>query len=123
MLQKVSRVNKKKEFDQFFGVNFKKNKGINISSGNLIVKVFFNNKEKSRFGFIVANTIDKRATVRNLVKRRLREIVMKRLDRFSPPVDGLILAKPAAKKLEFIELEKDVEGLFRKIRAYDTKNV
>jgi len=87
------------------------------------VKVFFNNKEKSRFGFIVANTVDKRATVRNLLKRRLRELVAKRLTRFSPAVDGLILAKPAAKNLEFVVLERELESLFRKIRAYDAKNV
>jgi len=123
MLAKTARVHKKKEFDQFFGLNFKKNKGVNISSGNLIVKVFFNNKEKSRFGFIVANTVDKRATVRNLLKRRLRELVAKRLTRFSPAVDGLILAKPAAKNLEFVVLERELESLFRKIRAYDAKNV
>jgi ribonuclease P protein component len=120
MLKKENRVHKKKEFDQFFGVNFKKKRGINASSQNLILKILFSNDKKSKFGFIVSNQVDKRATARNLLKRRLREIVRLNLDKFKLPVDAIILAKVGSKKLEYAILEKELVSLFKKVRGYDS---
>ena len=119
MLKKENRVHKKREFDQFFGVNFKKNRGFNSSSPNLILKILFSNDKKSKFGFIVSNQVDKRATTRNLLKRRLREIVRLNLGKFKLPIDAIILAKVSAKKLEYPALEKELISLFKRVRGYD----
>ncbi len=119
MLKKEQRIHKKKEFDLFFGLNFKKNRGINLSSPNLIFKILFKTTPGSKFGFIVSNQVDKRATARNLIKRRLREIVRLNLNKFKLPIEALILAKIGAKKLEYSALEKELVSLFKKVRGYD----
>jgi ribonuclease P protein component len=68
---------------------------------------------KARVGFIVANTIDNRATARNLIKRRLRAIVRLKLTAMKN-FDCLIIAKPAIKGKTYQELEKEVLYLLRR---------
>jgi len=64
----------------------------------------------SRFAFVAARHVG-RATTRNRVKRRLREIVRRHLDTIEPGHDCLLVARPALVTAEYAELERVVLAL------------
>lgn len=108
MLPRKYRLAKEKDFK-----TLAKNGGFSFTK-ELGIKYLKNNLNFSRFGFVVSNKIDKRATVRNKIKRRLREIVYQNLDKFKLSFDILILTKPAIKNLDFWQMKKKLEDLFKK---------
>lgn len=116
MLAKKYRLSAEKDINRFFGLSFKKANGQSASSKNLLIKTLPNQLGHSRFGFIVNLKVDKRAVVRNLLKRRLREIVKKQLKKINSPADFLTLALPPAKKLDYHDLEKEVIDLLKKMK-------
>jgi ribonuclease P protein component len=61
----------------------------------------------SRFAFSVGGRVGKAAR-RNRVKRRLREIVRRRLERVEPGHDCLFVARTAAGMADFEELDEAV---------------
>lgn len=114
MLRKEHRISKQHEFDRFFGLRFKQARGASAAGGFMIVKALPSTRAKARIGFIVANTIDNRATARNLIKRRLREIVRLKLP-VMKNFDCLIIAKPGSKGKIYKELEREALYLFRRV--------
>ena len=68
----------------------------------------------TRFAFVVSTKVSKKAVERNLLRRRLREIVRKDLSRLKSGLDILIIAKPQAKDLSFQALEQEAHVLFTK---------
>ena len=63
----------------------------------------------SRFGFVVSNKIDKRATRRNGLKRRLRAVIGEQLEKIKPGFDLVILVKkPFDYPYKFKDIEKQV---------------
>ncbi|HXS14739.1 MAG TPA: ribonuclease P protein component [Candidatus Saccharimonadales bacterium] len=63
------------------------------------VKIVQNNLDYSRFGVIVSKKIDKRAVVRNSIKRKIRSCITK--DNWEKKgQDVLFIVKPDAKKEE-----------------------
>ena len=117
MLPKSFRVSKEKDINRFFGLNFRKNRGFSAVSKFLLIKALPTTKDFSRFGFIVNTKVDNRASVRNLVKRRLREIARLNLNKIKRPNDYLVLAMPPAKSLDYHELEKDFLMLMGKMKV------
>jgi ribonuclease P protein component len=115
MLPRSFRVNKEKDINRFFGLNFRKARGLSWSTKNLLIKVLPNNFEHGRFGFIVNTKLDNRASVRNLVKRRLREIARLNMPKTAPKMDYLVLTFPPAKKLDYHELEKDFLFILKRL--------
>ncbi len=79
------------------------------------VKMRENALPHSRFGIVVGLKVSKRANLRNLVKRRLREILGKHLVEFKTGADVMILANPAAVQTEFADLETQLLTAFKKI--------
>jgi ribonuclease P protein component len=75
-----------------------------------------NNLTNSRFGLIVSLKVDKKAVVRNKIKRRLRAIVKEYLDQIVPGYDFLILTKNNIKTLSFIEIKEELFQVFKKNR-------
>jgi len=61
----------------------------------------------SRFGFVISKKIDKRAVVRNRIKRLLREVVRKNLEKIAAGFDVVFVARPSivGKNYEEINLE------------------
>lgn len=74
-----------------------------------------NNQTSCRFGIIVSNRISKKATERNLVKRRLREIFFKLLPCLSGNFDFLFLTKTDIINKNMSEMEKEVFDLFKRL--------
>src|SRR5258706_15865795 len=73
-----------------------------------IVKIHKNTLEYNRYGFIISKKIDKRATVRNRVKRRIRACVEELHPKMVTGYDLLFIIKKEA-------VEKTTEILFSTI--------
>ncbi|MEK7159270.1 MAG: ribonuclease P protein component [Patescibacteria group bacterium] len=117
MLSKEKRITERKEFDRFFGFTFKKKYGKSLAGAYFIIKGMRNEHKTSRFGFIVNNKIDNRATVRNKIKRRLREIVRLNFAKIKDNIDFLIVVKPAVKDRTKADLEREFFLLMGKLGA------
>lgn len=58
-----------------------------------VLRLAKNEKSFSRYGFIVSKKIDKRATVRNRVKRQIRVCIEDNFDKIKPGYDMLFILK------------------------------
>jgi len=116
MLARKFRITKQTDFDAFFGAKFKKAQGRNFTTANFIFKSKKNELNRPRFGFVVSNKIDNRSTVRNRIKRQVREIIRLNLEKFKQPVDCLFVFKKGAEKLAFADLEKELMFIFKTTR-------
>jgi ribonuclease P protein component len=78
------------------------------------LRVGANDLNTVRVGFAIGVKVAKRAVVRNLLKRRLREIVRKLMLDIAPGHDLLFSAKAGCPELSFRELGDLVVGLLAK---------
>jgi ribonuclease P protein component len=115
VLPKINRLKKKKDFEKVF----KEGKGVKESF--LFLKFLPNNLKVSRFGFILSKKISKKTTVRNKIKRRLREIVRLELKKIKPGIDGVFVVSPGLENKNFLEIKTIVKKIFKKTKLY--KNV
>lgn len=70
----------------------------------------------SRFGVVVGLKVHKRAVKRNLLKRRIREILKKHLPEIKPGYDIMIMCQTKALELDFVELEVQVLSCLKKLQ-------
>ncbi|MFZ5364661.1 MAG: ribonuclease P protein component [Patescibacteria group bacterium] len=119
MLKKLHRITQKRDFDKFFGPAFRKNRGYSANSDNVIVKSLRNNSDISRFAFVISTKVDKRATKRNLIKRRLREIIRLRLKKIKPGFDLLFIAQKGIVDKDYQDLDRQVEYLLKRMRMLE----
>lgn len=115
MLQKANRIRKQKEFDRFFGRDFRQRGGFSCSTKNLILKTLPTDKVL-RFGFIISNKVDNRATVRNKIKRRLREMVRLGLPKIKQKKDVLIVVQKGLARMSYTEIKKELGELLNRAR-------
>jgi ribonuclease P protein component len=108
MLGKKYRLTKNKDFERVAKM------GQSIFSKELGLKWIKNNLSISRFGIVVPLKIDKRSTVRNKMKRRIRAIIYQNLKTIKPGFDIMILTKPEVKELDYWGLKEKVEILLSK---------
>lgn len=84
---------------------------------NLGIRSAKNQKNVSRFTVVVSTKVSKKATERNKLKRRLREIIRKEiLPSIKPGYDIMIMTKKDLIKKNFEDLKKDLIELFKKAR-------
>ena len=117
MLSKINRINKKIEFDRFFGAAFKRGNGRSSSTKNLLIKALPGDTDRVRVGFIINTKVDNRASVRNLLKRRLRAITKEFLLDDCPARDFLFVVMPGLKALTGPELKAETLGIIEKLRV------
>jgi len=113
MLAKQYCLQKNKDFESVF-----KNGRI-FSDEFLFLKVKKNNLQDSRFGFIIGKKISKKAVVRNKIKRRLREIIRKKLASIESGFDVVIGAKEKIINKDYWEIEKEIGKLLKKAGLYE----
>ena len=99
MLSKKYRLKKKKDFERVY------KSGKTIKQDFLLFRILENGLENPRIGIVISKKTLSKATVRNLVKRRIREAVRHFLPRISKNVDIIITAKKRASK------DKDLEEI------------
>lgn len=112
MLPKRNRLKKNKDFENVF------KKGQGFKEDFLYLKIKKNNLESSRFGFVVSKKFSQKATARNKIKRRLRELVKVKLPKIKKGIDGVIIIMPGFKINDFWELEEIINKLFEKANIY-----
>lgn len=88
MLKKQHRIQKNIEFQKIF----KKSKP--VFAGNFAFHVAKSQSPDTiRFGFVISNKIDKRATRRNALKRQLRQIASGLISELKPGYDIVTVTK------------------------------
>lgn len=85
-LAKTLRLRKEKDFKTVFI------KGKIFKGSFLNLRIFKNNLNTSRFGFVISVKISKKAVLRNKTKRRLKECARLNLARLKPGFDVVIVA-------------------------------
>lgn len=89
MLSKENRLSKK---DGFKAV-YLKGKTYFLKNSGLTLRYAKNSLESSRIGFVVGKKYSNKATERNRLKRQLRGIFQKKLDKIKPGVDIIVSFK------------------------------
>ena len=110
MLAKPYRLIKEEDFKNVY------RKGKSFFSDSAILKFAKNKLKNSRFGFVVGNKISKKASSRNEIKRRLREIIRLKLKLIKPGNDCVIIAKSNIKEKNYKEIEKATIKLLKRAR-------
>lgn len=118
MLSKINRLTKKKDFEQIF----KKGKG--FKEDFLILKFAPNNLNQNRFGIVISQKISKKATTRNKIKRRIRQLIRAKLPKMKkgryPETclgkDVALIALPGLENKDFWEIEETINKLFKKTK-------
>lgn len=109
MLAKKYRLTKEKDFSLIF------KKGKRIFGRYLSVSYLPTGLPDSRFAVVVANKISKKATKRNTVKRKIREIIRLNLKTISPVGDFVINVLSTGLDADYAVLEKDFLQVIKKI--------
>lgn len=112
MLPKEHRLTDKKDFNYVF------RQGWGLRSELFIVKIVKNDRGVARFGFVVSKKLVKKATGRNLIKRRMSEAVKFFLDHLQGGYDVAIIAQPAIIGKKFEEIQEDIKNLLCKSRTF-----
>ncbi|KKQ76122.1 MAG: Ribonuclease P protein component [Candidatus Kuenenbacteria bacterium GW2011_GWA2_42_15] len=106
MLAKDNRLRSHRDYGRVF------KKGQTYFSPFFNLGVLFSKLNKSRFGVIISANISKKATIRNLFKRRINSIIQKNINNLETGLDLTIKVKPAALNLEYSGLEHSLTSLF-----------
>ena len=68
---------------------------------------------QSRLGIAVTLKVDKRSSVRNRLRRRIREIFRLHQQELVKPLDLVVIAKGRAVECEYSEMERQILGALR----------
>ena len=69
----------------------------------------------SRFGFVISKKIDKRATVRNGIKRLLRRAARERLEKIPEGFDIVLVVRPKIVDKSYEEVSAEVDKVLSKV--------
>lgn len=101
---------KKKDFDAVW------QKGRSSFDKFLGIKVLGSGLKANRFGIMVGLKVSKKAVERNLIKRRIREIIGAETEKLEPGFDIVITVLPAARELGFAELQESIIYNLQKLK-------
>lgn len=87
-----------------------------IFSNFFLIKIAQNKTESKRFAVIVSKKIDKRAVIRNKIKRQIRRCIEKNEKNVSMGKDILIIVRPNIKDRKIEEICESIEKVFKKIK-------
>jgi len=110
MLQPQNRLKADRDFKRVLKI------GRFFNSPEMRMKALGNNLSFSRFGFVISTAIDKRAVVRNRIKRQVREVVRLLLKEnlIEPGFDVVVLLGKGLKDLPYETIQpKVLAGLQR----------
>lgn len=108
MLSKINRLRKKKDFQRAY------RQGRSFSAPGLWMKILPNHLGITRVGIVVSRKISRKAVQRNLIKRRLRNIVRLYLPSLLAGYDIVLTARPGILEQSYLSLRKTIENLFQR---------
>ena len=85
-----------------------------IKSSSFSLKVGKNTKELNRFAFVVTKRIDKRAAMRNRLKRVVRSCIEEIFDKIEKGQDFIIYPKKEAAQATRAQILEEMKNLFIK---------
>jgi len=85
-----------------------------IKGDFLSIRTKKNSVQETRFAFVVGGSVDKKAVVRNTIKRRLRAAAARHISGLKHGFDCVVLARAEAKRRNFKETETELLGLIKK---------
>ena len=111
MLTQELRLRKKADFDTVF------KRGRSFATPFFTVRSMTTSLGHPRIGIVVSNKISKLATVRNKIRRRIRESVRSAIAGGASSMDVVIITKPLSVNASFDDIKKTVVFSFEKIGA------
>lgn len=112
MLAKKSRLKKNKDFDLVF------KEGKTAYGGFLGVKIRKNQLENNRFGILLSTKVSKLAIVRNLYKRRIKNILKNQKPEIKEGYDCVIIVLPTIINKNYQEIKGEINNTFNKLKFY-----
>lgn len=106
-MKKINIVKEKKDFD----IAFKLRNQVKSKYAYIYIKE--NDLDLYRFGICVSKKLGK-AHIRNLIKRRVKDIIDKSKLQFKPK-DYIIVLKKSAASAKYLELKEDLINCFKNI--------
>lgn len=110
MLPARNRLTKKKDFENI------KESGNSFFSALFRIRILPNKLKSSRFAIVISNKVSKKATVRNRLKRQLREILRLNLAKFKCGFDIVLIVNNKALAKSYQELEVEVLRVLTKAK-------
>lgn len=112
MFSRACRLAKEKDIEKVF------KHGRSASSPNLFLRFCPNHSPKTRITVVAGLKVHKKAVKRNLVKRRLREILRLNYTKITPGFDLVLVAKAGTVGKKYKELEQETRWLLQKSRIF-----
>ena len=109
MFPTKNRLIKEKEIEHVF------KHGRHFFVRDLGIKFLKNEFDYPRFAIIVSNKISRKATERNRIKRRLREIIRLVIPKLPQDIDLIVLTRPGIKEIDYEEMKKRVHTCLKKL--------
>ena len=110
MFRKENRLQKEKDIERVF----KKGKG--VKEGFLVLKSVENGLAGNRFAVVVTQKVAKKASLRNKIRRRLREAIKGEKGKTREGLDVVLVALPGFEKKDFGEIKKSLAKIFLKAK-------
>lgn len=108
MLSKINRLKNTKDIERVF----KNGKG--IREGFLFLKLVKNKLGYARIAFVVSRKVSNKASVRNQIKRRMRESVKRLMPQAKAGLDVVAVVQAGAVGKDFSEINNNIIKLFKK---------
>ena len=109
MLSSKYRLKRKRDFERVY------KKGRASRESFLLLRFAPNDLDNDRFGIVISKKVAKKANERNIIKRRIREIIKKILPEIKNNLDVVIIGLSGIKKeTDFQEIEQSIRKLFFK---------
>ena len=104
----IKSLSQKKDFERVAKI------GQPFFAPELGFKITKNNLGKNRYGIVIPTVIDKRATVRNTIRRRIKEVARLADPNLKQGFDLMFLVRESVKDLKYQEIEGKLVVLFKK---------
>ena len=111
MLKNINRLRKANEIQKVFKF------GRSIRSANFSIRYNPNRGSANRFAIVVGTKVDKRATRRNAIKRRVREVIRLNIQSIPTSFDIVLSAHKLANwPIKLADVQGELSELLGKIR-------
>jgi ribonuclease P protein component len=107
----TARIKKREDFVRL------QEKGSKVSARNLLLIFGEGLSSASRFGIVITRRLDTRSSVRNRVKRKIREVLRLNRCKLKGNFDILIIARQGITECSFQEIEKQILDSLRKAKC------